>query len=128
MKFSLIAAVVVLALAQGSFAQDAADIERLGQYFEEMKTKMTQELTEMIRTRDLASEAQTFLEDRKSQLEPLAAQIQQQLQSVATSVEEQIKPMAASVQTQVQPMLESFQKQMELMFQKMAEQAKAIGQ
>ncbi len=91
MKFSLIAAVVVLALAQGvtlnkkyiifvcdravknwltvffffcpwkptgSFAQDASDLERLGQYFEEMKNKMTQDLTEIIRSQDLTNQAQ----------------------------------------------------------------------
>ncbi|XP_053190891.1 type-4 ice-structuring protein LS-12-like [Scomber japonicus] len=127
MKFTLIATLVVLALAQGSFAQDMADLERLGQYFEEMKTKMTMELTEMIRTQDLAQQAQTFMEDKKTQLEPLAAQIQEQLKSVSTTVEEQIKPLAASVQAQIAPMVEDFQKQMEAILVRLTEQTKAIG-
>ncbi|XP_044027161.1 type-4 ice-structuring protein LS-12-like [Siniperca chuatsi] len=127
MKFSLIAAVVVLALAQGSFAQDVADLERLGQYFEEMKNKMTLDLTEMIQNQDLANQAQTFMEDKKTQLEPLAAQIQEQLKTVATNVEEHIKPLAANVQAQIQPMVDNFQKQVEAIFQKLTEQARAVG-
>merc|ERR1712212_114502 len=128
MKFSLIATIVVLALAQGSFAQDMADIEKIGQYFEEMRNKMTLELTEMIRTQDLSNQAQTFMEDKKTQLEPLAAQIQEQLKSVATTVEEQIKPLAANVQAQIAPMVEDFQKQMQAILLRLTEQAKAIGQ
>ncbi|KAM9339805.1 type-4 ice-structuring protein-like [Symphorus nematophorus] len=123
MKFSLIAAVVVLALAQGSFAQDATDLERLTQYFEDMKTKMTQELTDIIRSQDLATQAQNI----QTQLEPLVAKIQEQMRTAAASVEEQIKPMAASVQTQMQPVLESFQRQVETIMQTLAEQTKAIG-
>ncbi|XP_071357019.1 type-4 ice-structuring protein LS-12-like [Trachinotus anak] len=127
MKFSLIAAVVLLALAQGSFAQDASDLEKLGQYFEQLKNKMTQELTEILRNQDLASQAQTFLEDRKTQLEPLASQVQDQLRNAAANVEEQIKPLAASVQAQLQPMVDNFQKQMEAILQRMTENARAIG-
>uniref|UniRef100_A0A4W6DZC4 Antifreeze protein type IV n=2 Tax=Lates calcarifer TaxID=8187 RepID=A0A4W6DZC4_LATCA len=122
MKFSLIAAFVLLALAQGSFAQDAADLERIGQYFEELKNKMTQDLTEIIRNHDLANQAQTFLEDKKTQLEPLATQIQEQLRTAATNLEEHVKPLAANVQTQIQPMMENFQKQLEAIFQRMTEQ------
>ncbi|XP_035537008.1 type-4 ice-structuring protein LS-12-like [Morone saxatilis] len=123
MKFSLIVAVVVLALAQGSFAQEVTDLERLGQYFEEMKNKMTLELTEIINKQDLASQAQNI----QTQLEPLAAQIQEQLKTVATNVEEQIKPMATEMQAQIQPMVDNFQKQVEAIFQKLTEQARAIG-
>ncbi|CAJ1083421.1 type-4 ice-structuring protein-like [Xyrichtys novacula] len=42
MKFILIAAVALLALAQGSFAQEATDMEKLTKYIEEMKTKFTE--------------------------------------------------------------------------------------
>uniref|UniRef100_A0A3Q0SU88 Antifreeze protein type IV n=1 Tax=Amphilophus citrinellus TaxID=61819 RepID=A0A3Q0SU88_AMPCI len=119
MKFSLIAAVVVLALAQGSFAQEAFNLEKLGQYFEEVKNKMT----EIIHNQDLANQAQTFLEDRKTEMEPLASQIQDQLRTAATNIEEQIKPLAA----QMQPMFDNLQKQMEALIQNMAEQARAIG-
>merc|ERR1711915_127125 len=127
MKFSLIAAVVLLALAQGSFAQDMADLERLGQQFEELKNKMTMELTELLRNQELTSQAQTFLEDRKTQLEPIVAQVQEQLRTAATSMEEQIKPLAANVQAQVQPMVDNFKTQMEALLQRLVENAKAIG-
>merc|ERR1712035_281543 len=116
MKLSLIVAVVVLALAQGSFAQDVTDFERLTQYFEEMKNRMTQELTDLIRNQDL-----------QTQLEPLVAKVQEQMRTAATNVEEQLKPMATNVHTQMQPVLESFQKQVESIMQTLTEQAKAIG-
>merc|ERR1711964_225120 len=127
MKFSLIATIVVLALAQGSFAQDITDLEKLGKYFDEVKDKFTLELTEMIRNQDLTNQAQTFLADRKTQLEPLATQIQDQLKTVATTVEEQIKPLAANVQSQIQPMVDEFQKQIQDILLRLTEQAKAIG-
>ncbi|XP_008298957.1 type-4 ice-structuring protein LS-12-like [Stegastes partitus] len=120
MKFSLIVAVVVLALAQGSFAQDSSDLERFAQYFEEMKTKMT----EMIGNQDLTNQADNF---RRTQLEPLAAQVQEQLKSVATNVEEQVKPLTANIQAQLQPMLVDFKKQMEDILQKLTEQGRAIA-
>ncbi|XP_073319273.1 type-4 ice-structuring protein-like [Pagrus major] len=119
MKLSLIVAVAVLALAHGSFAQDATDLQKIGQYFEEMKNKMTQDLTAFLENQDLTSQAQSI----QTQLEPLA----EQLKTVAAGVEEQIKPMAASVQAQIAPMVTEFQKQMETIFQQLTEQAKAIG-
>ncbi|XP_034401386.1 type-4 ice-structuring protein LS-12 [Cyclopterus lumpus] len=127
MKFSLIATIVLLALAQGSFAQDAADLERLGQYFEEMKTKLIQDVTEIIRSQDLTNQAQAFVEDKKTQLQPLVAQIQEQMKTVATQVEEQIRPMTANVQAKLQPQIDSFQQQMEAIFKKLTDQTMAIA-
>ncbi|XP_054461761.1 type-4 ice-structuring protein LS-12-like [Anoplopoma fimbria] len=127
MKFSLIATIVLLALAQGSFAQDAVDLDRLGQYFEEIKTKLVHDVTEIISNHEMSNQAQTFMEDSKTQLEPLVAQIQEQLRSVATNVEEQIKPLAANVQAQLKPQIDIFQKQMEVIFQKLREQTMALG-
>ncbi|XP_022603083.1 type-4 ice-structuring protein LS-12-like [Seriola dumerili] len=127
MKFSLIAAVVLLALAQGSFAQEVGDLEKLGQYLEELKNKMTLELTEIIRNQDLTNQAQTFLEDKKTQLEPLASQLQDQLRTAAASVEEQIKPLAVNMQAQIQPMVDNFQKQMEALIQRMTENTQPIA-
>ncbi|XP_028317203.1 type-4 ice-structuring protein LS-12-like [Gouania willdenowi] len=129
MKFSLIAAVVVLALAQGSFAQDAPnmDLESITQYFEELKTKMTKELTTFMENQDLANQAQTFLEDKKTQLEPLVTQFQAQIKSAATTVEEQIQPLAANVQTQIQPLIDNFQNQMQELMKKIKDQTLAIA-
>lgn len=127
MKFSLITTIVLLALAQGSFAQDAADLQRLGQYFEEMKTKLIQDLSEMIRNQDLAKQTQAFVEDKQAQLQPLLTQIQEQMRTVATKVEEQIGPMTANMQAQLQPQIDSFQKQMEAIFKKLTDQTMAIA-
>ncbi|KAM3596022.1 uncharacterized protein V6R79_007073 [Siganus canaliculatus] len=111
MKFSLIVAVVVLALAQGSFAQDASDLESLTQYFNQMKER----LTEMIKNQDLAGHAETI----QSRLEPLATQFKEQIHTYATSVEGQLAPAADSVRTHVQPMVTEVQRQLEEFFQKL---------
>ncbi|XP_053302455.1 type-4 ice-structuring protein [Pleuronectes platessa] len=124
MKFSLIAAVVLLALAQGSFAQDAADLEQVGQYFEELKNKMTADVTAFLSSQDLAGQAQTFVEDRKTQLEPLATQIQEQLKTAAAKLEEHMKPLAENVQ----PMVENFQKQMEDLLKRLMDQTRSVAQ
>nr|XP_046274264.1 type-4 ice-structuring protein-like [Scatophagus argus] len=124
MKLSLIVAVVVLALAQGSLAQDAtSDLQRLSQYFEDLKNKMAQELSQLMNNQDLAGHAQNI----HSQLQPVATKIQEHLRGVAANVEEQVKPMAEGVQTHIQPMVERFQEQVEAIFQNLAEKAKAIG-
>ncbi|KAM4631178.1 uncharacterized protein ACJ7VT_000687 [Polymixia lowei] len=122
MKYTLIAAFVVLALAQGSLSAET-DIEKMTQFFEDMKTKLVataQEMSETIRVQDLASQAQTHLE-------PLATQIQEQLKPFAATVEEQLKPLATNVQAQIQPMVQNFQNQMEEMFRQLMTQAKAVG-
>ncbi|KAM3858500.1 uncharacterized protein ACN63O_018074 [Diretmus argenteus] len=111
----------------GSLSAEVPDIEKIAQYFEDMKTKLTQELTETIQAQDLASKAQTFLDERRTQLEPIVAQIQEQLKSAAANVEEQIKPMAANVQSQVQPLVDDFQRQVEAILRKLMDQTKAIA-
>uniref|UniRef100_UPI0025A0F9BC hypothetical protein n=1 Tax=Klebsiella pneumoniae TaxID=573 RepID=UPI0025A0F9BC len=123
MKFSLIAAIVLLALAQGSFAQHATELENFSQYFEELKNKMTQELTALINNPELASQAQTFLAEKKSQLEGIASQVHDQLRNTASNMEEQVKPLAANVQAQMQPLFENLQKQIEAIGQRLAENA-----
>ncbi|XP_061822994.2 type-4 ice-structuring protein-like [Nerophis lumbriciformis] len=127
MKFSIIAAFVVFALAQGSLAQDpAAELQKISEYFENMKNKMTEELTTFMRTQDLGNQAQTFLEEQKTQFEPMVAKIQEQLKSVVTNVEGQIQPMAANVQAQIQPMVQKFQEQIEAILKQLTDQTKAI--
>ncbi|XP_041811996.1 type-4 ice-structuring protein LS-12-like [Chelmon rostratus] len=103
MKFSLIVAVVVLALAQGSFAQDVGNLEGAGQYLEEMKNKMAQELTQILRNPEFANQAQNI----QTQLEPLATQIQEQIKTVAANVEEQMRPMFDKLQKQIEAILQT---------------------
>ncbi|XP_029975979.1 type-4 ice-structuring protein-like isoform X1 [Salarias fasciatus] len=127
MKFSLIAAVVVLALAQGTFAEEATVQDKLTQYFEEIRAKMTEELSTLISNHDLANQASTFLQDKKTQLEPLASQFHGQVQAAASSVQEQIKPLAENVQSQLQPVIDNFQKTMEDVLRQLTEQARTIA-
>merc|ERR1712033_126988 len=100
MKFSL---VVVLALAQGSRAAEAPEVEKMRQFIEDMKNQV------LTRTQTLMQEGQTAVE-------PLAAQIQ-----------EQLKPLAENVQAQLQPLLDNFQAQMQELLRKVTEQTKSIG-
>ncbi|XP_063041013.1 type-4 ice-structuring protein LS-12-like [Engraulis encrasicolus] len=132
MKVALVAVLVVLALSHGSVSADAnADLERLTQYFQDLSAKLTsttQELVETLKTHELAAQAQTYLQDGKAQLEPLAQQIQSQIQPLAANMEEQLKPLAESVQAQLRPLADSVQAQMEDLFKKLMEQTKTIGQ
>merc|ERR1712112_94386 len=115
MKFSLVAAlVVVLALAQGSRAAEAPEVEKMRQFIEDMKNQV------LTRTQTLMQEGQTAVE-------PLATQIQEQLKPLASSIEEQIKPLADKVQAQLQPLLDNFQAQMQELLRKVTEQTKSIG-
>uniref|UniRef100_UPI0037E76F8E type-4 ice-structuring protein LS-12-like n=1 Tax=Semicossyphus pulcher TaxID=241346 RepID=UPI0037E76F8E len=124
---SLIAAFVLVALVQGSYAQDASPLEKLTQYLEEMKTKMTQDLTELMNNRELVDTATSFIADKRTQLEPLVAQIQEQLKTVAANVEEQIQPLAANVQAQIQPMMENLQTHVETAVKAVMDKTQAIG-
>ncbi|XP_058474480.1 type-4 ice-structuring protein-like [Solea solea] len=122
MKFSLIAAVVLLAVAQASFAQDAANID-IVHMIEEFKNKMSHQITEVISNQDLANQAQNI----KTQLEPLAAQVQEQVKAAMAQMEEQVKPLASEAQAQLGPIVEKFQKQMEDYLQTLMDQARALG-
>ncbi|XP_077362198.1 type-4 ice-structuring protein-like [Festucalex cinctus] len=122
----IIAAFVVIALAQGSLAQDASDLEMISQKFEEIKNKVTEELTKLINTQDLGAQAQAFLEQQKNQFEPMMTKVQEQMQAAAASMQEQIGPMATNFQAQMQPMLKTFQDQMDALLKQLTDQAKAL--
>merc|ERR1712183_985145 len=79
MKFSLVAAlIVVLALAQGSRAAEAPEVEKMRQFIEDMKNQV------LTRTQTLMSEGQT-------QLQPLLSDFQAQMQELLRKVTEQTK-------------------------------------
>uniref|UniRef100_A0A8C6WFW1 Uncharacterized protein n=1 Tax=Neogobius melanostomus TaxID=47308 RepID=A0A8C6WFW1_9GOBI len=123
MKYAIIAALFVFALAQGSLAQDASqDLAQVTQVLEDMKNKMTEEVNKLLQT-DFSNQAQTWIESSKTQLEAMAPQMQEQMKGLMTTMEEQMKPL----QAQMQPMMENLQKQMEGIFQKLTEQAQAIA-
>ncbi|KAG7457579.1 hypothetical protein MATL_G00228730 [Megalops atlanticus] len=137
MKFSLVAAlVVVLALALGSESvsvvkREAPEVEKLTQYFQDlsaMLTRTTQDLVEKLKAHELAGQAQAYIEDGKTQLQPLAEKIQEQLKPLASNIEETLKPLAESVQAQIKPMADTVQAQLEDIWQKLLDQTKALSQ
>ncbi|TWW65241.1 type-4 ice-structuring protein LS-12-like [Takifugu flavidus] len=113
MKVAVIVAVALLALTQGSFGQEASEVEKIGEYITNLKTQIMSSVN---------------AQDLQSQLEPMAAQIQEQLKTFATTLEEQVKPMATNMQAQLQPMVESFQQQMQALIKRLADETKALGQ
>merc|ERR1712098_149597 len=85
MKFSLVAAlVVVLALAQGSRAAEAPEVEKMRQFIEDMKNQV------LTRTQTLMSEGQTqpLAENLQAQLQPLLDNFQAQMQDLLAKVTE----------------------------------------
>uniref|UniRef100_H3CUT1 Antifreeze protein type IV n=1 Tax=Tetraodon nigroviridis TaxID=99883 RepID=H3CUT1_TETNG len=122
MKVAVIVAVALLALAQGSFGQEASEVEKLGQYIDTLKTQILSSVNAQFLTTQPAT---TFhlcpRRTLQSQLEPVAAQLQEQLKSFTTSLEEQIKPMATNVQAQIQPMVQSFQDQITTFIKQLGE-------
>ncbi|XP_062343101.1 type-4 ice-structuring protein LS-12-like [Osmerus eperlanus] len=131
MKFSLIAAVlVVLAFANGSQSAEAPELDKLKQYFEDITSQLvsaTKDLSDKINAQEMAGQAQTFLQEGRTQLEPLAAQIQEQLKPLSANIEEHLKPLGENLKAQLKPMVDNFQTQMEDMLRKLMDQAKAIG-
>merc|ERR1711900_149603 len=85
MKFSLVAAlIVVLALAQGTRAAEAPEVEKMRQFIEDMKNQV------LTRTQTLMSEGQT-------QLEPLAANVQAQIQPLLDNFQAQMQELLRKV-------------------------------
>ncbi|XP_057684108.1 antifreeze protein type IV [Corythoichthys intestinalis] len=125
MKF-LIAALVVIALAQGSLAQEALDMDAITQKFEEIKNQVTLEMNKLINTQDLGSQAQTFLEEQKKQFEPLLTKVLDEIKAAAANAQEQIEPMTTSLQAQMQPMLQKAQEQIEAFVKDLTEKTKAL--
>ncbi|XP_051926214.1 antifreeze protein type IV [Hippocampus zosterae] len=123
----LVAAFVVIALAQGSLAADAGELEMIGQKFEEIKNKMTEELSKLINTQEFGSQAQAFLEQQRSQFEPIMSKVQEQMKAAAAGMQEQLEPMSSNLQAQLQPALVKFQEQMEAILRQVTEQAKALS-
>ncbi|KAJ3608972.1 hypothetical protein NHX12_023500 [Muraenolepis orangiensis] len=99
MKYSLIVAIVVLALAQGTLS-DTPELEKATKFLEGVGD-------------ELVSTFQKTLETLQSQenFAPLAA-----------SVQEQITPLAESLQEKIKPFVDDLQKKMEDLFRKLADQ------
>ncbi|XP_048849832.1 type-4 ice-structuring protein LS-12-like [Brienomyrus brachyistius] len=134
MKFSLIAVLVVFALAQGEslslVKRDTPEIERLTKYFQDlsdMLSKTAEGLMEKVNTQQLAGQAQTYFEDGKAQLQPFADRVQEQLKPLASNIEDQLKPLADSVQAQLKPLADTVQTQLEDIWQQVMQHTKALG-
>ncbi|KAM9406082.1 uncharacterized protein ACWYII_029065 [Salvelinus alpinus] len=141
MKFSLIAAlVVVLAIGceSGSLVKRdiPAEIETLKKYF--------QDAIETVKSHELISQAQGYLEEGKTQITPLtdkiqehAEKIQEQMKPFVSDIEKQVRPMADNLQAQLMPLVDKMQAQfkpladdlqaqMEQLFQTVVDQTKAL--
>ncbi|KAJ8336390.1 hypothetical protein SKAU_G00376100 [Synaphobranchus kaupii] len=135
MKFSLAVLVVVLALAIGNESvsvvkREAPELEQITKYFQELSatlTRTTQEMVEKLKAHELAGQAQTYFEDGKAQLQPLAEKIQEQLKPLAANIEQQLKPLTESMQAQIKPLAESVQAQLEDLWKKVLDQTKALA-
>nr|XP_029537387.1 type-4 ice-structuring protein LS-12-like [Oncorhynchus nerka] len=148
MKFSIVAALVVV-LAIGCESSSLvkrdipAEIETLTKYF--------QDAIEKVKSHELISQAQGYLEEGKTQITPLtdkiqehaekiqehAEKIQEQMKSFVSDIEEQVRPMADNLQAQFMPLVDKMQAQfkpladdlqaqMEQLFQTVVDQTKAL--
>ncbi|XP_034016203.1 type-4 ice-structuring protein LS-12-like [Thalassophryne amazonica] len=126
MKFSLVAVLVVLALAQGSLAQDALDVDKITQYFNEWKEKLSQQLSAPVDVQQFADNAQTIMNEKKVQLDKMVADMTEQMKAKLAELENQFKPQAENVQAKLQAMAATIQTQMEALIQKVTDQTHAI--
>ncbi|XP_020353702.1 type-4 ice-structuring protein LS-12-like [Oncorhynchus kisutch] len=130
MKFSIVAALVVV-LAIGCESSSLvkrdipAEIETLTKYF--------QDAIEKVKSHELISQAQGYLEEGKTQITPLtdkiqehAEKIQEQMKSFVSDIEKQVRPMADKLQAQFKPLADDLQAQMEQLFQTVVDQTKAL--
>nr|XP_046158149.1 type-4 ice-structuring protein LS-12-like [Oncorhynchus gorbuscha] len=134
MKFSIVAALVVV-LAIGCESSSLvkrdipAEIETLNKYF--------QDAIEKVKSHELISQAQGYLEEGKTQITPLTDKIQEQMKSFVSDIEEQVRPMADKLQAQFMPLVDQMQAQfkpladdlqaqMEQLFQTVVDQTKAL--
>ncbi|XP_008420319.1 type-4 ice-structuring protein LS-12-like [Poecilia reticulata] len=121
MKQFLISVLLALTLTHGSFAEERAN--RVSQYIENIKTKISHDFREFVNKKELKEHAESFVEDRQIELEPLAVKIQGQLQDI----EEQLKPLTESVKENVNPLIASLQQKMESILQMLEEHANPSG-
>ncbi|XP_064207125.1 type-4 ice-structuring protein LS-12-like isoform X2 [Anguilla rostrata] len=136
MKFSLVAAlVVILALAHGCESvslvkRDAhMEVDTLIKYVQDLSslvTKTTQGLVERAKTHELTGKANAYIEDGRTQLQPLVQQIQKELKPLAASIKEQLKPLTEPLQAQLKPFSDSIQPELERIWKTLLDATKAF--
>ncbi|XP_027891417.1 type-4 ice-structuring protein-like [Xiphophorus couchianus] len=122
MKRFQIAVLLALTLTHGSFAENR--VNRMSQYIENIKTKISHDFHEFVNKPVVKEHAESFVEDRQTELEPLAVKIQGQLQDM----EEHFKPLTENVKENVNPFIASLQQKMESILQMLEEHANASSQ
>ncbi|XP_049457862.1 type-4 ice-structuring protein LS-12-like [Epinephelus fuscoguttatus] len=120
MKFSLIVAAAMLALAQAAPSLDGIQL-----HLKQIGDKMVEALTEITQNNNLTDQAYTLGQGSKTQLEPVVTKIEEQLRTVATHMKEQIQPLAANLQTDIESHMGNFQRQMEAIIQQLTGLTKA---
>merc|ERR1712168_236457 len=104
MKYTLIASIVMLALAQGSLAADPA-MEDLTKIFQTLSAQFESSMQSM---KD-SLQSQTMLQDVQTQVEPLMTQMKESI----VPLQEKIAPLGEELKAQLQPMIETFQTQID---------------
>ncbi|KAL6109647.1 antifreeze protein type IV [Pungitius pungitius] len=117
MNFSITAALVLaLAAAHGAGAgplvrRDAqAELDKIAKLIGAVSaglTDATQEVVEKIKTLEVTNSAQTYMEDGRSQIQPLVDKVQAE----ATKLQEQVKPFVSDMEEQIRPVMENLQTQ-----------------
>uniref|UniRef100_A0A3B5MXY0 Uncharacterized protein n=1 Tax=Xiphophorus couchianus TaxID=32473 RepID=A0A3B5MXY0_9TELE len=99
-------------------------VNRMSQYIENIKTKISHDFHDKTANLMFRSFLRSFVEDRQTELEPLAVKIQGQLQDM----EEHFKPLTENVKENVNPFIASLQQKMESILQMLEEHANASSQ
>ncbi|XP_026173476.1 type-4 ice-structuring protein LS-12-like [Mastacembelus armatus] len=150
MKFSYIAALVVfLAVAHGSEAVSLvkhdiqSEVDKITKLLNDMSASIssaTQDMVEKVKALEMTNTAQTYMEDSRSQIQPLvdkvqaeATKLQEQVKPFIANIEDQIKPLTENFNAQVKPLTDNFHSQvkpltdmMEMLFQQVMDKTKAL--
>ncbi|KAM7383009.1 hypothetical protein PAMP_002697 [Pampus punctatissimus] len=150
MKFSLVATlVVVLVVAHGTESVSLAkrdvqaELNRITKLITDMSTSITdatQDMVEKVKALEVTNTAQTYMEDSRTQIQPLvekvqaeAVKLQKQVKPFIANIEDQIKPLTENFNAQVKPLTDNFHAQvkpladmMEKFFKQVMDQTKSL--
>ncbi|KAK0146394.1 Type-4 ice-structuring protein [Merluccius polli] len=122
MKSSLIAVIVVLALAQGTLAAESPELQKMTDFFESMRT----ELMATVNKVSEAIQSQTLVQGGQAQMDPLVAQIKESFAPLATAIQEKVTPLTDQLQQRIQPFVTEFQQELESSVSKMMEKVQKL--
>ncbi|KAF3692297.1 Type-4 ice-structuring protein LS-12 [Channa argus] len=98
-----------------------SEVDRITKIINDMSasiTSATQEMVEKVKALEVTNTAQTYMEDSKTQFQPLVERVQAE----AAKLQEQIKPFVTDIEDQFKPLSDM----MEQFFQQVVDQTKAL--